>query len=225
MNSNYQYTMLICSLPAFAPLLKAQQTPLSRIQLNQRLKILAPQDCDDIEYLGALLDWFHQPLKRTDSEFLSIVKISLPKIANPFIREQIEWRLSLRTLVAALRYKQLKQSPPVGEQWGFSRWLPIVEKHWHEPTFGLEKMLPWLGQVNRLLTQDKAAELEKFILELVWKQIDQAALGHEFDLEAVAIYRMRWDLVARWTCYAKQPALERFNSLVSRAMTDFDQIM
>lgn len=214
----YKYTALISSLPGFGPLFKAQQTPLSRIQLEQRLNMLDPEDYACLEKLGQLLDWFQHPLEQSDAEMLKHVNDVLPQIDNEFIRREIEWRLSLRTLVAALRRKQLGLVLPVGERWGYGPWVSQIQRHWQEPAFGLEKRLPWLTKVNDLLKQDQAAELEKFLLELVWEHLEKVSFGHEFDLEAVAAYRLRWDLVARWTCYAMEPARQRFNELVQQAL-------
>lgn len=214
----YKYTTLICSLPAFGPLFKAQQTPLSRINLEQRLTMLEPNDYEVIEKLSQLLDWFQHPLERSDAELLSMVKKILPTIENEFIRAQVEWRLSLRTLVAASRRKQLGLALPQAQEWGFGPWTAFIARHWQEPIFGLERLVPWLAKVNDLLANAEAAALEKYLLQLVWEELERVAMGHEFDLEAVALYRLRWDLVARWTAYGTDLAKVRFETLADHAM-------
>ncbi len=214
MSRKYEYATLMCSLPACHRLFAATHTPISRIQLEKRLSLLSDIDAKDISILAQLLDWFRHPLNRGDDVLLDLVDDLLPQIHHQSIVHYIEWRLEFRSLVAALRNKNLNQS---SEFLGYGRWVSTIKKNWHEPYFSLEKIFPWMVNVAHLLKEQKAKELEKYILNLVWQWLEAESFSHEFDLEAVAIYRMRWDLVARWTCYAKEPAEERFKNLLDAA--------
>lgn len=214
-----KYTDLICSLPACQELFSAKFTPVSRIQLEKRLRVLDEEDYQDMQLLGNFLDWFRQPLNRSDTELLTIVRKNYASINSASIRHYIDWRLEFRTLIAALRQKHRGGKFSSDAAWGYGRWVQHVEKHWHEKYFALEKIQPWLVEVDRLLGNEQALELERFILAYVWRWLEKESFGHEFDFEAVAIYRMRWDLVARWTSYTKAPAQQRFQQLLDAAMS------
>lgn len=222
MTDTCQYTTLICSLPAYGSLFASRQTPISRFQMERRLTLLEENDAHDIEILGQILDWFRHPLNRSDEELLLLIKRLVPEVHSSSIKHYIKWRLEFRTLIAALRKKHCGQKFDIHKEWSGSwpgnRWLQHIVQHWQEPVFGLEKHEPWLMEVKRLLENEKAAQLEKYILMLVWAWLEKESFGHEFDLEAVAIYRMRWDLVARWTCYARKPAEDHFKNLLNQSL-------
>lgn len=212
-----KYTDLICSLPACQDLFAAKITPVSRIQLEKRLRVLDKDDYQDIQLLGTFLDWFRHPLHRSDTELLTIVKEKYQNVSSLSIRRYVDWRLEFRTLIAALRQKHRGGKFSSDIPWGYGRWVKHIEKHWNEKYFALEKMHPWLIDVERMLSSEQALELERFILSYVWRWLEKESFSHEFDLEAVAIYLMRWDLVARWTSYTRAPAQQRFTNLLDAA--------
>lgn len=80
---------------------------------------------------------------------------------------------------------------------------------------GMEKLHPWVASARKLLEEDKAYELEKFILLHVWNWLKRREVEHEFDFPAVAIYRMKWDLAARWTSYDTAIAERRFRQILA----------
>jgi hypothetical protein len=45
--------------------------------------------------------------------------------------------------------------------------------------------------------------------------------GHWFDFEAVVIYVLRWDLIARWIGQDGAAALRRFDGLVENGLGDY----
>ncbi len=218
---SYRYTTLISSLPAFEPLASTTQTPISRLQLQKRLLMLGPDDLQDMEILSEILDWFRQPSSRSDEEFLIILDERLEQVKSEFVRECIIWRTEYRTIIAALRRKR-DRLPLPDERWGYGRWLPRIRRHWHEPLLGMEKALPWVVQAKKLLDENQSLALEKLVLLNVWYWLRKLEDGHEFDFAAVVIYRMKWDLIARWTSYKTDVAGPRFMSLLKDAMATFD---
>lgn len=209
-----KYTTLICSLPGFESLTSLRRTPISRIQLRQRLRMLEPQDFEDIEILGELLDWFRQPAERSDQDFIRLLEKRLQQVRSEFIVESIVWRLELRSIIAALRHKRAG-STPATQSWGYGRWQVLMQRHWQESLMGMEKLHPWVTNARKLLEEDKAYELEKFILLHVWNWLKRREIEHEFDFPAVAIYRMKWDLAARWTSYDTTAAENRFRRILA----------
>ncbi len=218
---SYRYAALITSLPAFEPLASTTQTPISRVQLQNRLRMLEPDDLQDMEILSEVLDWFRQPSSRSDEEFLIILDKRLEQVKSEFVRECIIWRTEYRTVLAALRRKKDQLPLPPG-RWGYGRWLPRIRRYWQEPLLGMEKAHPWVVQAKYLLDENQSLALEKLVLLNVWYWLRNLEDGHEFDFAAVVIYRMRWDLVARWTSYKVEVAEPRFLSLLNDAMAAFE---
>lgn len=213
--SNCKYTLLISSLPAHKTVLfDEEQTPLSRIQLNKRLKLLDEKDTADLLKIEQLLHWSHIK-KDLNQAFVDETIESIDSINNEFIKNIIIWRLELRIILAALRMRhQGQKTAPVKKIFGFDYWYFMMSKNWHQPDLGLSKQLPWIAEVNALLVENKSLALEKFLFSVVWDHYRQLSLGHYFNFEAVIIYVLRWDIIDRWTRYNKQIALKHFNDLI-----------
>lgn len=216
-DSAYQYTGLICSLPACNSLFGAKNTPISRYQLHQRLRELEPEDAEDIRHLSELLDWFQQPVGRSDEQLMALFNRYLQAIHSPDIREMLVWRMTFRSVVAALRKRHHGDDFP-GISWAYGRWMPLIKQHWHEPTLGLEKYLPWVAEAVQCLREERAMDLEKLVLNHVWQWLERLSWEHQFDLAGVAIYRMRWDLISRWVCYNPELARTRFADMVDKVV-------
>jgi len=216
-----RYTMLISSLPAHAPLFSAKLTPLSRIRLEERLRMLTLEDAAQLELVQGALDWGRISDAENDGEIYELSRSTLQSLRSGFLREIVRDRLELRTVVAALRRRRLGAAPPdTREHWGFGRWLAQIRRNWKDPTFQLEPVFPWASEANRLLQSGHWVELERLLLGYVWTDLGRRSEGHYFDLEAVVIYVLRWNLVARWTGYEAHVAGERFRELVAQAMDD-----
>lgn len=214
-----RYLMLITSLPAHGELFGAKQTPLSRIRLRQRLKLLEPGDGDDLSKLVALTDWAWLRMDEDDESMVRRARDVLPSIFNEFVRDLATWRLEMRTVVAALRRRQAGGRPPSGSRdWAFGRWVPLITRYWSEPNLRLEGAFPWLPEARRLLEAGDSLGLERLLLGTVWDHLERVSEGHHFDFEAVVVYCKRWDLVARWTGYSGDAAVTRFDELVHESL-------
>ena len=213
-----RYLMLITSLPAHRELFGAKQTPLSRLRLRQRLRLLEPEDAADLRKLAVLTEWSRLGMDEDDEAIARRARDVLPTVANDFVRDLSTWRLEMRTLVAALRRRHAGEGPPArGRAWGFGRWVPHVTRYWGEPNLRLERAFPWLPEARRLLEDGDPVGLERLLLGIVWDHLERVSEGHHFDFEAVVVYCNRWDLVARWTAYQGEAAVARFDELVEAA--------
>jgi hypothetical protein len=223
MSGRDRYAMLICSLPHPGPLFRATRPPLSRLRLNEYLRLLQAPDRADYDTVSRLLDWARQGRERRDADILRDAREWVPTLRNPLARELVEWRLGLRSVIAALRYRLHGASaPPVARAWGYGRWLPLITRHWHEPDFQLKRVYPWLGKARDLLAAGESVALERLLLEVVWQELARRAEDHDFDFEAVLIYCMRWEVIARWTRYQELAASTRFEHLVREALAAAD---
>jgi hypothetical protein len=221
MRDSHRYAMLISSLPYHGSLFGAKRAPLSRIRLRQRQRLLDETDFACLRVVADLLEWSRHGMERRDEDIIARAKTELPKLDNAFARELIVWRLELRTVVAALRRRHRGQAAPSGnDRWGYGRWLAHIRRHWSEPQFRLERVYPWLPEARTLLEAGDTLALERLLLNAVWEHLDRLADGHDFDFEAVLIYSLRWDLVARWTAYRGDEAAVRFEEMLAAGLGD-----
>ncbi len=217
----YRYTMLISALPRHPKsLFSARQTPLSRIQLDERLRLLEPQDASDLGQIEAMLFW-SQLDTASDAEIIDKYHLTLASIHSVFVKQQVLRRLEIRTLVAALRRRNRGEAAPEErELWGVGPWLRFIRNHWQQPDFGLAHRFSWLPEANTLLLQNKALALEKLLLASVWQQYSREAERHAFDFAAVVLYVLRWDIIQRWIQYDEKKAWLRFEQLLEQVLAD-----
>jgi hypothetical protein len=221
MSTSHRYAMLISSLPYHGSLFGAKRAPLSRIRLRQRQHLLDEADLVCLRVVANLLEWSRQGIERHDADIVARTRAELPKLDNEFARDFIVWRLEMRTVVAALRRRQRGQAAPSGSvSWGYGRWLAHIRRHWYEPQFRLERVYPWLADARALLEAGDSLGLERLLLNAVWDHLDRLADGHHFDFEAVLIYSLRWDLIARWTAYRGDEAAARFEEMVAEGLRE-----
>ena len=220
-----KYVTLMSSLPPLGQLFGLTQTPLSRLKLENRLKLLDAKDTERLNQIANLIAWSQQPKERTDSQFVADAERLLAELHNPTLQEIITFRFDLRTIIVALRRRHRGETaPPVDQSWGVGRWVKCIEENWTQVGFGLEGMFPWVLEVNRLLKANDSVALERLQFELNWKMLDRFAVGHYFDFEAVVIYLMRWSLVDRWTRYDGEEAVKRFEELVDEGIEKFSDV-
>jgi hypothetical protein len=223
MSESTRYVMLMCSLPHHGPLFGAVRPPLSRIRLNEYLTQLEPGDRADYDTVASLLDWSRHTRNRDDAQILRDARLLVPTLTSDFSREAVQWRLEMRSAIAALRRRQHgESSAPAGRDWGYGRWLPTMARHWGDPDLGLGNVFPWIVEARRLLAEGAAVELERLLLSAVWQDLGRRSEGHEFDFEAVLLYGMRWEVIARWTRYQPEAATTRFEYLVREGLVDVD---
>jgi hypothetical protein len=184
--------MLMASLPPLPYLFTSAQTPISRIRLEQRLDMLEPEDHAELFDIEDLMR---------------------------ALRELATWRLEVRTIVAGLRRRAMGKAPPIpGERWGYGRWVRHIEQRWSASDFGLGGIMPWVTEFSRLIDEGDTFAFEQQLLDLVWRFTGRAADRHFFNFEAVALYVLRWDIIARWVAYNGEHARERFGRLVNAGL-------
>ena len=219
-----RYVALITSLPFHGPLFGARHTPLSRLRLEQRLRVLDPADALCLQRLTEILDFIHHSMTLTDAELVRRSRALEAELPGELLRELLRFRMEMRTLLAAQRRRRRGEtSPPRERDWGYGRWVSQIERNWLEPGFRLERVFPWVGEAERLLRADDSLGLERLKLAVTWAHLDRMSEGHWFDFEAVVIYVLRWDLIARWTGHDAEAALARFDALVEAGLGEWGE--
>lgn len=225
MPSRDQYTTLISSLPPMERLFGATQAPLSQLRLGERLNMLEEHHRALLTRVEQTLFWSHHPINRNDAEIIAEGQRLLADLDNSLLRELVQYRLEVRTAVAALRRRQRGEEAPTSEEpWGFGRWLDHIRRHWQDPTFRLQGVFPWLTRAQQLLAQEDSVGLERLLLGTAWDHLGRAAEGHYFDFEAVVIYVLRWSIISRWVHYEAELAAQRFERLVDEGLGEYAEL-
>ena len=218
-----QYVTLIASLPPHIPkLFITRQTPISRLKLDERLQMLQPGHAKDLALIENLVHWDRMSIETSDEEMIRRGEQARDQIENEFIKEIVMWRLEMRTVVKALRRRNLGLTAPLaGSKWGFGRWLRYIETHWNEPAFCLDRNFPWISEADELLKEKNHLALERLLLGQLWDYYGRVAGEHYFDFEAVVLYVLRWDVIDRWSRYNSQRAKQRFEKILDSALGDY----
>jgi len=225
MAGSHQYATLISSLPHPGPLFGATQTPLSRLRLDERLSMLEEYHLRLLRRVEQSVLWSHQPIGRSDAEIIHHARRLLEDVDNPLLRELVQHRLEVRTVVAALRRRQRgEETPDKSVLWGFGRWVDHIRRHWTEPAFRLHGVYPWLPRAQQLLHEGDAVALERLLLEVAWRHLARVGANHFFDFEAVVIYLLRWSIIQRWVHYDAEIAARRFESLVDEGLGEYAEL-
>jgi hypothetical protein len=217
--------MLMASLPPLGDLFDQQQTPLSELKLQQRLKLLTEQDRTTLARIEQLLRRSKQPKEWTDAQIVKSAKVLVNDLKSPALKEAVEFVMNVRTIGVAFRRRRLGQNaPPPERNWGYSRWIKRIENHWTEADFGLATLIPWIPQAVRLWDTGDPIELERFVLVEAWKQFSRLSQGHYFDFPAVVLYVLRWSLINRRVNYNRDIALKRFKELINDGIGNFREL-
>jgi hypothetical protein len=225
MVDNYRYATLLASLPHLKPPFVSQLTPLSRLKLENRLSMLDERDWATLQQIEDVLQRSRQPMERTDADIVAAAQELMQALKSSVLREIVSSRLDYRTIVVALRRRKRGESaPPPGQPWGYGRWVSHIMRYWNQPAFQLDILFPWVLEANRLLNENDAIGLERLLLKVAWDDLERFSQEHRFDFEAVVIYVLRWDLVARWTSYNREAATKRFAALVDTGLEEFAKV-
>ncbi|MGI9507737.1 MAG: hypothetical protein ACR2QJ_00130 [Geminicoccaceae bacterium] len=213
------YVMLISSLPNPEALFLAKQPPLSRLKLDQRLRILTEEDAETLALIEQALDWRKLSITASEQDVIDRAKRALSGIDNETVQLIIRDWLETRTCVAALRRRARGDGPPApGTPWGFGRWVGHMARNWIEPGFRLDGVFTWLREADGLMKQNDTLALERLLLGQSYKQLQRRAGEHAFDFEAVVIYVLKWNIVDRWGRSNAEAAARRFDDLTKAGL-------
>lgn len=217
------YVSLVASLPSSERLFVAKRPPLSRAQLEVRLRALAPEDRAVLDRVESVLSWSSYGMSDDVTTVAARVKSAMAGVPHPTLRAIIEERMDMRTAIAALRMRA-KGAPAPSGAWGLGRWTRTIAANWQDPTFRLDASLPWLAEAHRLMGEHDPRGLQKHILSVSYKQLQRHAGRHQFDLEAVVIYVLKWNIFDRWAKSNAEAAARRFSELSLAALSDFPDL-
>ncbi len=89
-----------------------------------------------------------------------------------------------------------------------------------EKNLRLPEAAEYFGEVDLAVTQAQQAadpfEREKIIDRARWRRLDELELGHDFDFEALCIYRFRLTILNKYRERKAEAGRTRFNEAVER---------
>lgn len=225
MSDDFRYTLVMASLPWHGTLFGARRTPLSRLQLDRRLAHLTAPDAERLTRIETVIGWHRRRIDQSDPETLAEADRTVEALNDPVLASIVIERLSLRTLVAALRRRQRGDPAPDRRgRWGFGPWTAWIVRHWQEPDFGLGHLQPWVAEAAALLAEGDSLRLERLVLGQAWADLGRIGQDHGFDFPAVVVYVLRWHLIARWTAYQGESAAQRFDALTDAGLGSFGHL-
>ena len=81
------YHMLISSLPALPPRFDVERLPITFERLQGRLRMLEPEDAEEIERMLAVLRWGNQFEEPSDAAVVQRYDALMQDITNPLVRD------------------------------------------------------------------------------------------------------------------------------------------
>lgn len=221
MRSN-SYHMLISSLPALPTRFDAARLPMTLERLQSRLRMLEPEDAQEISRMLDVLNWIRQFVEARDTAVAQRYGELMQGITNPLVREVLTAGMDRRMIIAALRRRRHGLGPPTV---GFGQWFDHIRRHFNQPDFGLGRVVPWLVPFAQLLEHDDVLTLYRGMWGETWTSLRRFAQEYDtFSFEAVVLYIARWDIIRRWQQLQPERGRAIFEALVTEAMGKYAEL-
>jgi hypothetical protein len=214
MTTTTNYYTLIASLPHIPRSFDIERVPISRIRLEQRLKMLGDEDESVVEQIQSFLLWDRQQPERTDDDVASEYERLMNSITNKLARDIVNHRMDIRTITCALRRRRLGLEPPAA----VGQYVSHIRKNWQHPDFRLVQDHAWITRVSERLAANQPLEVERELLNATWNRWVKLADSFHFSFETILLYLARWEIVDRWTRLNASAGRKRFDILLEQAL-------
>jgi hypothetical protein len=209
------YYTVVASFPHLPYFAEAERLPLSRLRLEQRLRMLEPDETRQILQAEFLAGWRLPVGKLGGGNITAHYKKTLQSIGQPVLREFVEYRLDIQTILAALRIRQAGRDPEqFPGSWGVGRWVPHIEAHWEAPDFRLGTVYPWIVEAGNYLAAADAVALDRLLMDTVWRKLSRLADMSPFGFEAITAFVFKWDILQAWLQRDASAAKQRFQVMI-----------
>jgi hypothetical protein len=222
--SRERYYGLISSLPWLAHFSEAEYLPITEKQLSGRLSGLTARHRLELDLAAALTLWPRQPRERTTDYLTERYNRKLSLITHPSLRDFVEYRTGLRTVVVALRMRYKGESPQPGIAWGVGHWTRKISAYWNDRDFRMGSVYPWIDPALRLLDQADALGLERLLFDAIWRELNVIEGRTHFGFERVFSFYFKWEIVRRWLAHDASVATNRFQTLITEVIRDHEQL-
>jgi hypothetical protein len=213
--------MLISSLPALPPRLDVDRLPITLERLQRRLRMLEPEDAQEISRMLDILAWSHQFEEADDAAVVKRYGELMQELTNPLVREVFAAVMDVRMVVAALRRRRQGLGPPTI---GFGQWFDHIRRHFNQPDFRLSHAFPGIVRFDQLLGQGDVLNLYRHMLGAVWTDLKKRAEDYVFSFEAVVLYIARWEIMRQWQQLQAERGQAVFEALVTEALGEYAKL-
>jgi hypothetical protein len=216
------YHMLISSLPALPPRFDVERLPISFERLQGRLRMLEPEDAEEIEHMLAVLRWGNQFEEPSDVAVVQRYNALMHDITNPLVRDILVHGMDVRMIGVALRCRHRGRPLPTV---GIGQWFDHIRHNFNQPDFKLGRVFPWIPGAERLLAQGDLLNLyRQYVLGATWTYLKKLAEDYYFSFEAVVLYIARWDIMRHWQQLQAERGRAIFETLVTEALGEYANI-
>jgi hypothetical protein len=213
--SDARYYTVLGSLPHLPRFDRARRLPISREHLDQRLSMLSAVDARVVRQAEEFLGWHAEPALG-DAAILAAFDTWLQHVRQPALRRFAEFRMLLRTVVAAFRWRRLGQGLPAG-RWGIEPWATHIRRNFEHANFALIPRLPWVAPIADGIERRASLELQQHLLHTVWGALETLPGPQSFTLDAIIVYMFKWDVLDRWLRYDAAATRHQLLALVRQA--------
>ena len=214
------YYMLIASLPYMPKSFEVQQVPISSRRLQDRLTMLDEHDRQVVDQVQHFLQWDRQEVERNDEDVQHEYERLMKTITNRLVRDIINYRMDVRTIVCALRRRRLGLEPPTA----VGQYVDHIRNNWGQSDFRLHREHPWIAGVREYLEAKDPLQVERRLLLATWSRWMKLSDKYHFSFETVLLYLARWEIVDRWTRLDSASGQRRFDTLMTKILEDHARI-
>lgn len=212
------YYTLMTSLPKLSGNFKVSHLPISQLQLMKRTKLVPDHDKEIVKLLINLTwrDWFNT---ETDIKNDRIMTAKMNELHNPFIDELITYVFDIRSILAAIRLRKSNSDSTDNKQTVLlTHWRERILNHWNEPDFGLGSVYPWLSDVIAKQSSNESQLIDEMVITQLWKHLQSIETLHYFDLEALIIYLVRWQIINYWSQFDGEKAFTEIDKQANKQL-------
>jgi hypothetical protein len=215
------YHMLVASLPPLPTRLEGARLPISPERLQDRLRMLEPEDAREMERMVAVLQWSRQFAEADDAAVVRRYDELMQAITNAPVREVLTTLMDVGMITTALRRRRRGLGPPPV---GIGRWSDHIRRHFNQPDFGLRHVFPRLPQLAPLLEQGDVLQLYRELMGATYAYFKACADAYYFSFEAVVLYVARWSIIRQWQELQAERGRPIFEALVTEALGEYANV-
>jgi hypothetical protein len=215
------YHMLVSSLPPLPARLEGARLPISPERLQNRLRMLEPEDAEEMERMLAVLHWGRQFEESDDAAVVKRYGELMQRITNPLVRDVLAVGMDVRMLTTALRRRRRGMGPPA---LGIGQYADHIRHHFTQLDFGLAYAYPGLNRLAPLLEHGDVLAVYEGMTEGLWRYLKRRADEYFFSFEAVVLYVARWNILAQRQQLQAERGRPIFEKLVTEALGTYANV-